>query len=625
MSTVTFSGSGELTQSTVNTSLGSATIVIIEGYSSIGSNAFSGKSQITTVTIPNSVTSIGQGAFINCSALTSVTLPINNSFTTIRTNTFYFCSKLTSITIPSSVQTISDYVFYYCSKLTSITIPNSVTSIGASTFLGCSALTSIDVDSANTTYSSLDGVLFNKVQTTLIVCPGGFIGSFNIPNSVQTISAYAFQNCSALTSVTLPINNSFTTIHTNTFQSCSALTTITIPNSVTTIGSDAFYSCSKLESITIPNSVTSIGATAFFSCTALASVIIGNSVTSIGSYAFYNCVVLASVTFNGNIPTIGTSNFTATNDTAYYYEGATNTSRLSPFFTNIVVIVPQPAPVITSITTSSQTATINFTQGSNTGAQPITSYQYSTDSGTTWVTALQTTSPIIVTGLTNDATYNFAIRNYNGFNSAASNIINATILSIPQPAPVITSITTSTNGAATINFTQTTIVASAVTSYQYSTDSGTTWVTALQTSGPIVVTGLTNGTTYNFIIRNNNGLYSDNSNASTVTISVITTATLIGAGELSKNIIDSIQGISTISFININNSYTSISSNAFLACAGDVNISLPSSITNIGETLIKGDGMTIGRTTGIVQWQSTKPTRLFSNTGSFITANTLFA
>ena len=361
---------------------------------------------------------------------------------------------------------------------------------------------------------------------------------------------------------------------------------------------------------------------------ALTSITIPNSVTSISSYAFYNCVVLASVTFNGNIPTIGTSNFTATNDTAYYYEGATNTSRLSPFFTNIVVIVPQPAPQITSITTSSGTATINFTQSLTTGVQPITSYQYSTNGGSTWVTALQTSSPIVVTGLTNDATYNFAIRNYNGFNSAASTIINATPTdtpNIPQPAPVITSITTSTNGAATINFTQTTIVASAVTSYQYSTDSGTTWVTALQTSSPIVVTGLTNGSTYNFVIRNNNGLYSDNSNASTVTISVITTATLIGAGELSKNIIDSIQGISTISFININNSYTSISSNAFLACVGDVNITLPSSVTNIVSTQIQGDGMTIGRTSGIVKWQSTKPTRLFSNTGSFITANTLFA
>jgi hypothetical protein len=313
-----------------------------------------------------------------------------------------------------------------------------------------------------------------------------------------------------------------------------------------------------------------------------------------------------------------TYSFTIRNNNGFY-------SATSNAVITTILSLPQPAPVITSITTSSQTATINFTQSLTTGVQPITSYQYSTDSGTTWVTALQTTTPIVVTGLTNDATYNFAIRNYNDSYSASSNIVIATILSIPQHAPVITSITTSTNGAATINFTQTTIVASAITSYQYSTNGGTTWVTALQTSGPIVVTGLTNGSTYNFVIRNNNGLYSDNSNTVTVTMSVITTATLIGSGELTKNIVDRIPGISSISFININNSYTSISSNAFSACVGDVNITLPSSITNIGATQIQGDGMTIGRTSGIVQWRSTQTTKLFSNTGSFITANTLFA
>jgi hypothetical protein len=318
-----------------------------------------------------------------------------------------------------------------------------------------------------------------------------------------------------------------------------------------------------------------------------------------------------------------------TNDATYNF-AIRNYNGSYSAASNIVIAtilsLPQPAPVITSITTgTSETATINFTQSLTAGAAPITSYQYSTDSGTTWVTALQTTTPIVVTGLTNDATYNFAIRNYNDSYSASSNIVIATILSIPQHAPVITSITTSTNGAATINFTQTTIVASAITSYQYSTNGGTTWVTALQTSGPIVVTGLTNGSTYNFVIRNNNGLYSDNSNTVTVTMSVITTATLIGSGELTKNIVDRIPGISSISFININNSYTSISSNAFSACVGDVNITLPSSITNIGATQIQGDGMTIGRTSGIVQWRSTQTTKLFSNTGSFITANTLFA
>jgi hypothetical protein len=286
---------------------------------------------------------------------------------------------------------------------------------------------------------------------------------------------------------------------------------------------------------------------------------------------------------------------------------------------------PQPAPVITSITTSSQTATINFTQGSNTGASAITSYQYSTNGGSTWVTALETSTPIVVTGLTNGTTYSFIIRNNNSLYSEASNIVNATILSIPQPAPVITSITTSSQ-TATINFTQTTIVASAILSYQYSTNGGSDWVTALQTSSPIIVTGLTNGTRYNFVIRNNNGLYSEASNTFEATVDTVSTAELRGTGELTPDFINSIIGI-TSSFV-IQKGFTSISENTFAACVGDVNITLPSSVTNIGSTNIQGDGIKIERTNGIPEWRnnsSSRPTQLFSNTGSLITANTLFA
>ena len=75
-----------------------------------------------------------------------------------------------------------------------------------------------------------------------------------------------------------------TSIGNNAFQDCSRLTSITIPNSVTSIGEWAFYSCSGLTSVTIGNSVTSIGEFAFFGCSGLTSVTIPNSVTSIGYY-----------------------------------------------------------------------------------------------------------------------------------------------------------------------------------------------------------------------------------------------------------------------------------------------------------------------------------------------------
>ena len=68
---------------------------------------------------------------------------IEDGVTSIGANAFDGCSGLTSITIPSSVTSIGEYTFYGCSGLTSITIPNSVTSIGTSAFSGCSGLTRV--------------------------------------------------------------------------------------------------------------------------------------------------------------------------------------------------------------------------------------------------------------------------------------------------------------------------------------------------------------------------------------------------------------------------------------------------------------------------------------------------
>ncbi|MFZ2657051.1 MAG: leucine-rich repeat protein [Victivallales bacterium] len=217
---------------------------------------------------------------------------------------------------------IGDYVFDILSRSTSVVIPSSVTSIGNYAFSTCRYLTAITVDELNPSYSSVDGILFNKSKTTLICCPQGKKGSYTIPDSVTSIGEGAFEYCRGLTSITIP--DSVTSIGEGAFEYCRGLTSITIPDSITSIGADTFYFCTGLTSVTIPDSVTSIGDKAFYYCDGLTSVTIPDGVISIGNSAFSECTGLARAVFMGKAPSMGTKVFDicASNFTVYYLDGA---------------------------------------------------------------------------------------------------------------------------------------------------------------------------------------------------------------------------------------------------------------------------------------------------------------
>ncbi|MCL2028290.1 MAG: leucine-rich repeat protein, partial [Bacteroidales bacterium] len=236
------------------------------------------RTTITTVIIEDGVTTIGNEAFSECSGLTEVNIP--SSVNTIGYYAFNSCTGLTEVNIPSSVNTIGFGAFNSCTGLTSVIIPNSVTEIGELTFNNCTGLTSVI-----------------------------------IPNSVNTIGSSAFYGCTGLTSVTIP--DSVTSIAMRTFYGCTGLTSVTIPNSVNTIGSSAFYSCTGLTSLTIGNSVMSIQSEAFRGCTGLTSLTIPNSVTSIQSEAFRGCTGLKKIVIEDGTSVLilsGTGPFSAFNN-----------------------------------------------------------------------------------------------------------------------------------------------------------------------------------------------------------------------------------------------------------------------------------------------------------------------
>ena len=311
-----------------STSLTSVTIP--EGVTSIGNDAFYNCTSLTSVSIPSSVTSIGTWAFQSCSSLTNITIP--EGVTSIANYTFDGCSSLSSITIPASVTSIGNNAFQDCSSLTSITIPASVTIIGDQAFHNCSNLnTVINLSGLNVNRGLMDhGHLGFYANTVFFNAPTGhlyvnenynyynqesypwhaareLITSVEFGPNVTSIGSYAFENCSALISVSIP--NSVTSIGSFAFDDCSALTSVSIPNSVTNIGNYAFYGCSSLESITIPEGVTSIGTDAFSRCSSLASITIPKSVASIGEWAFCGCSSLTSITIPEGLTIIGDYTF----------------------------------------------------------------------------------------------------------------------------------------------------------------------------------------------------------------------------------------------------------------------------------------------------------------------------
>ena len=291
---------------------GLSTVSIPDSVLEIDYSAFKDCSALTTIFIPASVTKVEESTFDGCTNLTEINVDslnshyqsldgvlfneemtfliqfpsgkpgeftIPDSVTNIGYAAFQDCHLLTSLMIGNGVTSIWSGAFYGCSSLASLSIPASVTELGSpwidgsprtddSPFSGLSNLISINVHPDNEIYRSVDGVLFNKSQNTLIQYPTGRNGAYTIPDGVQWIGG--FKDCVGLTSISIP--DSVTHINHNAFSNCIGLTSITLPDGIIEIRDSAFSGCSALTSITIPEGVTSISPSTFSDCPGLTSV-----------------------------------------------------------------------------------------------------------------------------------------------------------------------------------------------------------------------------------------------------------------------------------------------------------------------------------------------------------------
>ncbi len=278
------------------------------------------RENITDVVIEDGVTSIGSNAFKEYSALANITF--SGSITNIETNAFSGCSALTYI-----------YFDGTAAKWSTLTE-------------GCEGFDAATVHypcGDNLTWMFKDGILTISGKGTIPDYSDGSaapwyslrenITSVVIESGVTGVGNNAFSDCTALESVEVP--DSVTGIGSSAFHGCNALKKIAIPSGLTNIGEGAFQGCNSLSNIdvnsenknycsdggvlfnkekttliqypsakegteyVIPDSVTDIGEGAFGDCSALVSIEISDSVTSIEENAFAGCTALTDIYYAG--------------------------------------------------------------------------------------------------------------------------------------------------------------------------------------------------------------------------------------------------------------------------------------------------------------------------------------
>lgn len=254
---------------------------IPEGVVSLGYGAFSSCDLVRSISIPSTVTSISPYTFGSDSLLTEIKVSADNTVyassdgtvyskdmtklvsypagkentdlaiptgvTVIGAGAFYGCAKLTNVTLPESLTEIDFVAFSFCNALTSITIPASVKVIYDTALNACSSLENIWISPESEFFSSIDGVLFDKMKTKLLVYPQNHGASYEVPSGTLSIEGGAFDANDKLTDIKL--SDTVRKIAPYTFEYCSGIANLTLSASLTDIGEGAFDGCTGIKDV----------------------------------------------------------------------------------------------------------------------------------------------------------------------------------------------------------------------------------------------------------------------------------------------------------------------------------------------------------------------------------------
>lgn len=229
-------------------------------------------------TIPSNVVEIDKYAFAKCSGLTE--LVISASVKKLGDYAFFDCNNLVSVNIEDGLVSMGSLALADCSTLKRIDLPRTLMHLDVNfPFIDNNELEQINVNRNNPFFTSIDGVLFNKRMTELLLYPSNKQGtSYTVPSTVEKITY--FEKNINISSIVLP-NGLKEIRHMDWLES---LTYLTLPETLEKLGEFALAYNKNLKEITIPASVNFIGEFALYNCDSLGTVTILNK----------NCVILES-------------------------------------------------------------------------------------------------------------------------------------------------------------------------------------------------------------------------------------------------------------------------------------------------------------------------------------------